>query len=248
MDLAIRPAHTGDHRRIAAIAAEGGADGVDGHYLSFVAAHGRLLVATDSGRGDDTAVAFGGMLPIRGVAMVTDLFVSAAGRGCGAGGAVLSALLDGYERRMTCSSQHPAALPVYRRAGMVPRWRLLYLRGNAAGGGPVLCEEPWAGDRPELVRHYAERGAIVTADAVVEVHDGEAFVPRMQAVDAVAAMDRILAALPAGMPVRACVPEPRPLARVLRERGFVVADHDVFCATAGVEFASRVSCVHPGLA
>jgi hypothetical protein len=61
-------------------------------------------------------------------------------------------------------------------------------------------------------------------------------------------MDGILAALPAGMPVRACVPEPHPLAMALLDREFTVVDHDVFCASTGVEFPTRVSCVHPGLA
>jgi GNAT superfamily N-acetyltransferase len=249
MECTIRAATAGDHDRLAEIGAEGDAPGLDAHYLSFVAARGRLLVAASAG----DVVAFAGMLPVTGfspvgdVAMVTDLFVSTEGRGHGVGGALLTALLDGYEQRMTCSSKHPAALPAYRRAGMEPRWRLLYLAGVADGGGPPLTPAPWAGDRPELVQHFADAGAIVVRDAVIEVAGGGADVHRLQAADPIGRMADILAALPAGLPVHTCVPEPHPLAQWLFGRDFEVADHDVFCATPGVMFRGGVSCVHPGL-
>lgn len=243
----IREAVQRDHLRLVQLAAEGAAGGVDSPYLTFVATTGCLLVACRHGR----PVAFGGMVPAGGAAMVTDLFVDASARGAGVGGALLRQLLDGYEQRMTCSSRHPGALPAYERAGMRPRWRLLYLTGRAVGGGPPLARAAWRGGRAELVRYYAGRGAIVTADAVVEradpAHDGAATVHRLQAADAVARFEEIRAALPAGTPMRACVPEPHPLARALLERGFHVEDHDLFCATEGVEFPADVSCVHAGL-
>ncbi len=247
MHVTIRDAAEGDHLRLAEIAAEGDAGGIDSPYLTFVATGGRLLVACHDGR----PVAFGGMVPIGSAAMVTDLFVATDARGGGVGGALLRQLLDGYEQRMTCSSQHAAALPAYRRAGMQPRWRLLYLTGPALGGAPPLEREPWRGERAELVDYLAGRGAVVTADAVVELARAGAGAPavvhRLQATDPARRFDEIRAALPAGTPVRACVPEPNPLARALRERGFRVEDHDVFCATDGVEFPAGVSCVHAGL-
>lgn len=246
MHVSIRAADEGDHGRIVEIAAEGDA-AVDQPYLTFVATAGRLLVTCHDGR----PVAFAGMVPVGRAAMVTDLFVAADVRGGGVGGELLQQLLDGYEQRMTCSSQHAAALPAYERVGMRPRWQLLYLVGRATGGAPPLQRDAWRGERAELVRYFAERGAIVTADAVVQVADAArgagAVVHRLQAADAVGRFEEIRTALPEGMPVRACVPELHPLAPALLARGFRVEDHDVFCATKGVEFPADVSCVHAGL-
>lgn len=243
MHLTIRDARAQDHARLAELAAQGDAD-VDPPYLTFVAAAGRVLVACSGAE----PVAFAGMVPIAGAAMVTDLFVAADARGRGVGGALLQPLLDGYEQRMTCSSKHPAALPAYGRVGMSPRWRLSYLAGRATGGGPPLVAGPWRGDRPELVDYFATRGAMVTPDAVVDLAGPTgAVVHRLCAADGIARFDEILAALPAGLPVRACVPEVHPLADGLRGRGFGIEDHDVFCATERVIFPPTVSCVHPGL-
>ena len=55
-------------------------------------------------------------------------------RGGGIGRALLDEVWDadaGSVSRQTFSSLHPAALPLYVRAGMVPRWPLLYLHGSA---------------------------------------------------------------------------------------------------------------------
>ncbi len=247
----IRPATTGDFDRIAAIAAEGDSSDSNARYLSYVADHGRLLVAVlDEGVG-----AFGGMVPVSmgdsgdtPVAMVTDLFVTVGHRGRGLGEALLDELLDGHPRRMTASSKHPAAVPAYRRAGMQPRWNLLYVEGTAAGGGPPLRPGTWQHDRAELVAHFADDGAIVTADAVVMVGADGVDVLRVHSDDAARVMSELSTAFPAGVPIRACVPEPHPLARWMQARGFDVVDHDVFCTSDGIEFSPAVSCVHAGLA
>lgn len=246
----IRPATSADFDRIAAIAAEGDSSDSNARYLSFIAEHGRLLVAI-AGEGEGVA-AFGGMVPVpidaTAVAMVTDLFVSIGHRGRGLGAALLDELLDGHPRRMTFSSKHPAAVPAYRRAGMHPRWNLLYLEGVATGGGAPLRSQPWRHERSELVAHFADEGALVTPDAVVMVGADGVDVLRVHAADATRVMADVLAAFPAGIAIRACVPEPHPLARWMRDRGFAVVDHDLFCISDGGEFSSAVSCVHAGLA
>lgn len=248
----IRPATTDDFDRIAAIAAEGDSSDSNARYLSFVAEHGRLLVAVlDEGVG-----AFGGMVPVpmgepggdTSVAMVTDLFVTVGHRGRGLGEALLDELLDGHPRRMTASSKHPAAVPAYRRAGMQPRWNLLYLEGVATGGGPPLQPAAWQHDRAELIAHFAADGAMVTADAVAMVDDEGVDVLRVHSDDAIRVMTEVSMAFAAGVRIRACVPERHPLATWMQARGFAVVDHDVFCTSEGVEFSSAVSCVHAGLA
>lgn len=241
----IRAATPDDFERIGEIGAEAGSADTDPRYLSFVATAGRLLVAEDGGQ----PVAFGGMVPADGVAMVTDLFVAASSRGRGLGGEVLAELVSGWPRRMTCSSQQPAALSAYGRAGMVLRWRLLYLEGRATGDGPPLPSALWAHDRGDLVEFFAECGAAVSADVVVRRdRDGGATVLRLQHHAPVDCMRATLAALPMGVRVRACVPEPDPLADWLVAEGFRTIDHDLFCSTDQVALPADLSCVHPGLA
>lgn len=240
----IRPATGADYTSLGEIAGEGGASGIEPRYLSFVAASGQLLVASR----DRRPVAFAGMVPVGEVAMVTDLFVASSHRGQGVGGVVLHELLQGWSQRMTHSSQHPAALPAYRREGMTPQWRLLYLHGAAIGGGAPLQPAPWAGGRGALVEYFAAGGAVVTEDSVVCISGEGAVVQRQQHPRAADRMAAVLAALPEGLSVHAFVPEPHPLAEWMLHNGFIASDHDVFCASAGVEFPGDVSCVHPGLA
>src|SRR4029078_736025 len=83
------------------------------------------------------------VVDVDGVAMLTDLFVAADARGAGVGTQLLHELLDGTDRRMTFSSKHPAALAAYRSAGMEPRWRFLYLKAVANGGGSGLPAAAW---------------------------------------------------------------------------------------------------------
>ena len=245
MSTWIRAATPDDFERIGEIGAEGGSADTDQRYLLFVAAAGRLLVAEEGGQ----PVGFGGVVPAGGVAMITDLFVTSSSRGRGLGGALLAELVSGWPQRMTCSSQQPAALSGYRRAGMVPRWRLLYLEGRAAGGDPPLQSAPWAHDRGDLVGFFAEGGAAVTADVVVRRdRDGGATVLRMQHSAPVDCMRATLAALPTGVRVRTCVPERTPLADWLVAEGFLTTDHDLFCSTDQVAWPADLSCVHPGFA
>lgn len=241
----IRAATPVDFERIGEIGAEGDSADTNPCYLSFVAATGRLLVA----EGDQQLLAFGGMVPAGPVAMVTDLFVASSARGHGLGGALLAELVSGWPHRMTCSSQQPVALSAYHRVGMVPRWHLLYLEGSAIGGGPPLPSAPWAHDRAELVEFFADGGATVSADVVVQPDpNGGATVLRLRHSAPVECMKLTLAALPPAVRVRACVPAFDPLADWLLAEGFQQIDHDIFCSTDQVAWPADLSCAHPGLA
>lgn len=239
MDIVVRDALTSDFARLLEIAAEGDFEDGDQADLAFIVEQGRLLCATSA----EEVIGFGGMIPIGDVAMVTDLFVANSGRAGGVGGRLLEALVDGWPRRMTFSSQHPAALAAYQRVGMKPRQRMLYLSGTAFGGGSLVPGE-WSHDRGELVDYFAEHGATVTADAVVR----NGAVLRLDSADAIGECDGVLRALADGTQVSIYMPEQHVLASWLRERGFADRDHDIFCATDGVELPATLAALHPSFA
>jgi hypothetical protein len=60
-----------------------------------------------------------------------DLFVDPRLHGSGCGRAMLAELWPGRGRRMTFSSLHGHALPLYASVGLDAWWPLLYLRGRA---------------------------------------------------------------------------------------------------------------------
>lgn len=245
----IRHARRADVTAMIAIAEDGDAPGVDEGYLHFVAAQGRLLVACEIG-GDDRVAGFAGSVPVGGAAMVTDLFVATRHRGRGVGGALLAAVTDGFERRMTCSSAHPAAQAAYARAGLEPCWPVLVLRGPATGGGSPLPAGEWRHDRHELVAYFSSGGADVGADQVVQRPTrpgGPHRVMRMMSERPEDDAARLLASLPVGETIEWCVPEPSPLATWLRANGFAVVDDDLFCATPGVQPARKLVALHRGL-
>lgn len=247
MEFAIRPAVAADHARLIEIAAEGDAD-CDSTYLAFVAASGRLLCATVAG----DVVAFGGMVPVGDIAgdiaMVTDLFAAAGARSGGIGSRLLTELLEGHPRRMTFSSQHPAAQAAYRRAGMLPRGRMLYLSGTAVGGGPQVASGAWMHGRDQLIGYFAARGSLVTPSVIVQVDDNVVQVLRIDAEDAIGECHRLLRAFDAASDVTLYVPEAHPLTAWLVARDFVVTDHDVLFTTEGVDLPPTLAALHPGLA
>ena len=240
----IREATSADDAVMDAIAREGDAS-ADANYLELVRSQGgRLLVAETAGR----VVAYGGVVDVDGIAMLTDLFVSTDARGTGIGTEMLQQLFAGTTRRMTFSSKHPAALPVYRRVGMEPRWRLLYLEGRAIGGGSALPVEAWRHDRISLVAQMARQGAHVTGDVVAMPDKGGIWIMRLQSTDPVDVAVRALQAMPAARVVTMCTPEHSPIAVWAQSHGFVVTDHDTFCATPDVDIAPDLHCLDPGLA
>jgi GNAT superfamily N-acetyltransferase len=127
----VRPATEEDGAGIAAVRdAIGGQhddSGSDAAYRAHLMAHGRLFVAIRDGR----VIGFAGAIDVGGHRLLSDLFVDPQIHGGGVGRVLLATVLDGSEGRYTFSSSDPRAMPIYARAGMRPRWPLLYLHGPA---------------------------------------------------------------------------------------------------------------------
>lgn len=150
-DTAIRDATAGDLGAIAKVAIAAGQDGewagADPAYVTHLLAHGRVVVAEHRG-----AVAGFGAVRLLGtgpqaVTMLCDLFVDPRVHGRGLGQAMLTELWAGSRQRMTFSSQHAHALPLYTRCGLDAWWPLLYLAGEVAalarpGGWEVSAATP----------------------------------------------------------------------------------------------------------
>jgi GNAT superfamily N-acetyltransferase len=148
----IRDATENDLNPIAEVAVATGQDeewaAADPAYTAHLLAHGHLVVACRDG----VITGYGATLLIgegaATVSMLCDLFVDPRAHGLGCGQAMLAALWRGQPRKMTFSSQHPHALPLYTRAGLDAWWPLLYLAGDvrALGGPPGGAAGPssWA--------------------------------------------------------------------------------------------------------
>ena len=132
----IRAATAADVPGIGHVAVATGQDeewsGSDPAYVAWLLANGRLLVAVRDG----TLAGFGATRQIgagpAAVSMLCDLFVHPDAHGLGIGQAVLAELWRDEPRRMTFSSLHAHALPLYTRFGVDAWWPLLYLAGRVA--------------------------------------------------------------------------------------------------------------------
>ena len=134
MPTVVRTAETADLNAIIGVAMATGQDEdwteVYPAYIGHLMTHGSLLVAERGG----AVTGFGATLPIGSgagpISMLTDLFVDPQTHGTGTGRAILSKLWTGNQRRMTFSSLHANALPLYISFGVDAWWPLLYLRGD----------------------------------------------------------------------------------------------------------------------
>ena len=101
-------------------------------YVRHLIEHGRFLV----GRHEHRVIGFGATRQIgagpTAVSMLTDLFVDPAAHGTGTGRAILDALWARQPRKMTFSSLHSNALPLYTSFGVDAWWPLLYLGGEVS--------------------------------------------------------------------------------------------------------------------
>lgn len=132
-DVVVRPAGEADLAAIARVAAATGQHdewgGGNPAYVRHLLAHGRVVVAELGG----DVVGFGavqdiGTRPVP-VSMLCDLFVDPAVHGRGCGRAMLADLWSIAGPRMTFSSLHSHAIPLYTSFGLDPWWPLLYMKG-----------------------------------------------------------------------------------------------------------------------
>jgi GNAT superfamily N-acetyltransferase len=104
--------------------------GTDPAYIGHLLVHGRVVIAEQGG----SVTGFGASRRIgagpAAVTMLCDLFVDPQFHGRGTGQALLAALWDPGTLRMTFSSLHAHALPLYTREGLDGWWPLLYLGGD----------------------------------------------------------------------------------------------------------------------
>ena len=132
--IEVRAAAEADLPAIAAVATATGQveewSGSDPAYVTHLLAEGRVMVAERGG----SVTGFGATRRIGtrpgAVTMLCDLFVDPRFHGLGIGQALLAALWEPGSARMTFSSLHAHAVPLYTRAGLDAWWPLLYLGGN----------------------------------------------------------------------------------------------------------------------
>ncbi|MGC1566822.1 MAG: GNAT family N-acetyltransferase, partial [Trebonia sp.] len=131
-EIEVREAVPADLPEIAAVALATGQDeewgGADPAYMTHLLAHGRVVVGVAGG----SVAGFGATRPLGSgpdaVSMLCDLFVHPEVHGSGCGRAMLAALWPGTRgHRMTFSSLHAHALPLYTSFGLDAWWPLLYL-------------------------------------------------------------------------------------------------------------------------
>ncbi len=145
-------------------------------YVRHLMRHGRFLVASAA----NEVTGYGATLRIgtgpAAISMLADLFVRPSAHGSGVGRALLTELWRDQPRRMTFSSLHPNALPLYASFGVDAWWPLLYFSGQvrslaspagfavdvAAPAEVAALERDWTGlDRtPEHEAWAADDGGL----------------------------------------------------------------------------------------
>jgi hypothetical protein len=117
---------------------------------------GRVVVAELAG----SVVGFGAVEQIGAgpdaVTMLCDLFVDPAAHGRGLGRAMLADLWASAGRRMTFSSLHSHAVPLYTSFGLDAWWPLLYLHGPTAAL-PIINEWAVESVAPGVAARYEGR-------------------------------------------------------------------------------------------
>ena len=254
------PADCAEVVRVATLVGQGHEwAGGDEHYLHHLMATGRFVVA-EQGTG---LVGYGAartlQSPTGPVSMLADLFVSPDARGAGLGRAMLERLWDQDADRMTFSSTHPSALPLYAGFGLSAWWPLLYLSGDpsrvpqlsdltvagSSAEGAAWLEQYWAGvDRSA---DYTAWSARPGGEAFVVRRDGRplaagvmageqptlehlSMAPDLDDAEAAAVVAAAVGRIAAG-PVTAYLPAPHPAVRALLAAGWRVDGFDLFMAT-----------------
>jgi GNAT superfamily N-acetyltransferase len=245
---------------------------VDRDYYAHVLEHGRLTVADASG----IVLGYCGTIPLHGTWFLTDLFLHQDAHGRGIGGQLLNgvwpaALVDAP--RHTLSSLHPAAVPLYVRAGMRPLWPLLYVEGAAESLEPTHLatraitptdaarhESSWLGwDRQIQYRYWSSRpgartmaalhGDAVVAVGVIARSRVRHTLLHLAAADPSYLADAVVALVTqVSGAVLAAVPGLSTALPLLLDAGWRVVDHDLYCASEPDLLDPARLVLHPGLA
>jgi GNAT superfamily N-acetyltransferase len=294
--ITVRPATPADFPAIAKVAVATGQDeewaGADPAYLAYLLEHGTLLVAERDG----SVTGFGATRQIgdgpAAVSMLCDLFIHPGTHGRGCGRAILSQLWPGGPgtvepgtaepgpggpRRMTFSSLHAHALPLYTRFGVDAWWPLLYLAGDvrtvpvpdgwtvapASVAEAAAAEQDWTGvDRSADHRAWAARphgqplrafrhGELAAAGTAAG-HGAEYGLVHLAIAPDIPAADAVLAVLatlraPDGR-ARICLPGPHPAVRPLFAAGWRHEASDLFMASDPRLLDPRRAVPNPGAA
>lgn len=247
-----------------------GAD-LDIGYYEHLLRHGHVTVAVAS----DIVVGYAATLEVGGSRHLSDLFLHVDVRGIGVGHALLDAVWDADARsapRQTFASLHPAALPLYLRAGMVPRWPLLYLHGSTATlpatplttrridvAAAAGLEREWLGwDRRTEYDYWAHRPgactfAVLDADSTIAVgcavrHRSVHTLGRLVAVDSSVMAEATAAVGPlCGDDLLLSAPGTNPVVPMLVDAGWRVVEHDLYCASDPKMVDTDRLLPHPGL-
>lgn len=248
--------------------------GSDPAYVTHLMNVGRVVVAEVN----DVVVGFAATREIRGrdrsTSMLCDLFVDPSFHGRGLGRALLSDLWpDPSAPRMTFSSQHPYALPLYTSVGLDAWWPLLYLEGDARSlpsSAAWTVERSWPRDVGALELSWTGCDRTLDHQAWAQRPDGTGIVAALDgrpmmagtaagpglehlAVDPDLNIDlvadgalAVLAALDGRAQV--CLPAPHPAVRPLLAAGWRVSAMDIFMATNADLLDDRRAVPSPALA
>jgi GNAT superfamily N-acetyltransferase len=244
---------------------------LDVGYYRHLLDHGRLVVAEAS----EIVIGYAAAIEVGPSLHVSDLFLHQDARGQGVGRKLLDALWDVDAEslpRQTFSSLHPAALPLYVRAGMTPMWPLLYLTGSSItlpasrlavqevdGEAAAEHEARWLGwDRRTEYGYWSNRsGARVFA-----VFDGQSPVAvgctvhnrtmytlgRLACLDASLLPDALSAAARwCGDDMMVAVPGVNSAVPMLVDAGWSIVEHDLYCASEPGLVDPALLLPHPGL-
>ncbi len=166
-DVRVRAATEADLAAIAAVTTATGQHdewaGTNPAYVRHLMEHGRVVVAELGGQ----VAGFGAVQMIGPgpdpVSMLCDLFVDPAAHGRGCGRAMLADLWSDARNKMTFSSLHAHAVPLYTSFGLDAWWPLLYLHGDTSRL-PIVNEWTVRSVTAEAVARY-ERDWTGTARA-----------------------------------------------------------------------------------
>jgi GNAT superfamily N-acetyltransferase len=278
--LLVRHATTADLDAIGTISLATGQPAIDSgadlRYARLLLEYGTVVVATQE---NQHVVGWGATWLTPLGELLSDLFVDPGRHGQGIGAGLLRFLWPARSeqadtpdrpRRFTFSSRHPAALPLYARAGLASTWPLLYLTGEpdrlpraqsvkATLVGPdaaAAADAQLSGAARHAEFRYWAGGR--SAGGVL-VHDGDRLLAagagrpdelaHLTCSDAERAAAAVTAALQAlgGERATLCLPGPHPALQVLLHHDWRIEDYDLAMSTPDLQLPTTWA-YSPGLA